>query len=128
MIAVLASLVLYAVTSITEMRALTLLGYENPNFAFIPFLRWAVLTEATQQEEGLFDIPMRTFRYWPVLIIVPAIGWLIALLPKMWMYQYVFALLDGQDPHDELTLACLASIITPVAWYKFLTAGTSKSA
>lgn len=111
----------YIATSLAYIKALTALGYENNWFAFIPYLRDVALTETTLQEKGFYDIPMEIFRFWPVLGIIPVIGWLISIICRCWVYMFVFARLDDVDPQDEKTMAILAAIFTPVAWYKFLT-------
>lgn len=111
------------------------MSYQNPFFAFIPFLNIYALssivpyyTDDKVYVTAEIGIKKELFRFWWLIAIllamIPAVGWILSLIVRILCYtriiQYVYAVFDKRREEEEIVLAVISSIFPIIFFIKCL--------
>lgn len=119
----------YVISSLAVMRMLKTLRYKNAYFAWIPFARSYALADVVSEDFEIFGyiVPLEYFRFYFILPMfssmlsaVPFLGPILSTLLvfllfyiNAFLYQRIYAMLDGVEPEDTLLIAWV-SVFIPV--------------
>ncbi len=126
------SLGIWVFISITHMKALRMLGYATPWFAWIPFLNYVAFADSIQEGETITilgqEIPFKFFRFWWVLCLVAPfipvvgtiLGYVIQVLCLGTNYIKMFAKLENRTEEDVQVVGYVSGLLPIVAAVKLM--------
>ena len=124
-------LIIYIIYSFTHMKALKLVGYSNPWYAWIPFINYYAFTDAVCEDEYIYilqiKVPTEYFKFWWVLQILlpitPLAGIILSMLLKTiclgTIYTKFYAKIEQQPEENVQVLGYISGFLRIVPIVKF---------